>query len=316
MSRPPVAINFPVSQQTFHPKFNDETADTILSSNQGTLFRMHSVTLKTASGLLRLFLSQNEPSRTLTDTLPPSSNDPRLGSSGSDSPTDVISLPFNDAPIERVLFILSAQPTEPWVSFEELEAAVDVMDYLDTPGPLAFVRASCFMPVFALEPVRLYGLGAKFGWGEVITYAARLTLTFNLFPSSDDDNKNKIEEQLTRLPSSALYRLLKFHRRRRDTFRESVYSMETFGVGNAVHINCPCGTEVNNSFWRELRSRLVWEIDQNPSGETILAPEVMEMEESKRCWKAKCTGCGSLYYNMAETLKNIRGCVELLPKDP
>jgi hypothetical protein len=236
-----------------------------------------------------------------------------LDNTDCDAGVDAISLPFEDAPIARVLLILSAQPIDPWKSFRELEAAIDVMEYLDTPGPLSVVRASCFTPIFCAEPIRLYGLAARFGWEEVLHHAAELTLNLNLFPSADDA-ASKIEEQLMRLPAPALYRLIKLHRRRRDKFRALIYSVDTFSVGNAVHINCSCGTEINNSFWRELRSRLVWELDQNPSGRTILAPEMEEMDESARCWKAKCSRCSSLYYNRLGTSKNIRMCVEKLPK--
>ncbi|KAJ3568194.1 hypothetical protein NP233_g5875 [Leucocoprinus birnbaumii] len=316
MSREPVTTKRIDSQQSFHPQFDDATADTVLSSNQGTLFRMHSVTLRATSGLLRLFLSDPKPTNTGGDPASPPDLTNLSLTTTVDMSTDVISLPFDDVPIQRVLLLVSAQPTEPWSSFEELEAAINVMEYLDTPGPLTFVRASCFMPVFSSQPIRLYGLGSKFGWNEVTEHAAVLTLSLNLLPSSTSDDNQNLEEQLTRLSSGALYKLLKFHRLRRDTFRNLMYSVEIFGVGNATQINCPCGTEVNNSCWRELRARLVWETDQNPSGATILSPEMEEMEESAKCWKAKCSRCGSLYYNRIETLKNIRSCVGKLPQAP
>ncbi|KXN91882.1 hypothetical protein AN958_11184 [Leucoagaricus sp. SymC.cos] len=318
MSRNPIQTKVLISQKTFHPKFNEPPADIILSSNPGTLFRMPSITMRTTSGLLRLFLADYEPVK--VDS-PHSTPEGHASGTDTGSPMDVISLPFDDAPIERVLLLLSAQPTEPWMSFAELEAAVNVMDYLDTPGPISYVRVSCFLPTFLSEPIRLYGLGARYGWEDVIQHAAELTLSLNLFPPSspsDDESetdRKEIEDQLTRLPSTYLYRLLKMHRRRRDNFRELLFSSDMFSVGNAAHVNCPCGTEINNATWHELRARLVWELDQNPSGKTILALEMEEMDESSRCWKAKCSRCASLYYNRLETMKNIRACVEQLPKD-
>jgi hypothetical protein len=304
------------SGSSFHPTFNDEAADIILSSNDGTLFRMPSVILRTTSGLLRLFLADSASSKTTVQDAMPDDGNPSLNDHDCNPPTEVITLPFPSTSVDRVLLMLSAQPIEPWSSFDELEAAIDVIDYLDTPGPLSVIRASCFMPVFLAEPVRLYGLGVRFGWEDVVQRAAELTLTLNLFPSNETSQADatKLEDQLTHLPAPALYELLKLHRRRRDKFREFVYSTTLFSVGNAVQIHCSaCGVEINNSFWRELRSRLVWEMDQNPSGESILALEMEESEECSRCWKAKCGGCGMSYYNRLETMKNIRDCLKQLP---
>ncbi|KXN91879.1 hypothetical protein AN958_11181 [Leucoagaricus sp. SymC.cos] len=315
MSRNPVQTKVLISQQTFHAKFNDPAADIILSSNPGTLFRMPSITMRTTSGLLRLFLTDYEPVK--VDS-PHSTPDGHASGTDTGSPMDVISLPFDDAPIERVLLLLSALPTKPWTSFAELEAAVDVMDYLDTPGPLSYVRISCFMPTFLSEPIRLYGLGARYGWEDVIQHAAELTLSLNLFPPSspsDDESetdRKEIEDQLTRLPSTYLYRLLKMHRRRRDKFHELLFS-DMFSVGNAAHVNCACAQYTcgcsmasDNTPWLLLSSRLVWEMDQNPSGSAILSADMDSWEEATRCWNSRCKRCGGIVHERVEMLRKFR----------
>lgn len=316
------------SDQQVHPKFNSDEADTVISSNQGTLFCLSSITLRMTSGYFRSLLPKDTQSETAR------SSDITPASTSFESKVHYI--PFPDAPLERVLLMMSGLSTPPWSSFAELDGAVDVIEYLDAPGPLSIIRASCLAPLFLSEPVRVYALGARFGWDEVTQHAAVYTLPINLLYSSQSplpasspsdgksggsngsgDGDADLEDQLSRIPGPALFRLLKFHRRRRDTFRTLLWSPTMFTVGNADNALCRgCDKEVDNSSWRELRSRLLWEIDQDASGKSILSLEMEEWEESMRCWNAKCrtAGCETPLYHRLVTMKEIRDCVEQLPE--
>ncbi|KAJ3570510.1 hypothetical protein NP233_g4358 [Leucocoprinus birnbaumii] len=213
--------------QKFHPQFDDPEAEIIISSKEGTLFRVHSAILKSASDLLRLFLSRPSiaaatEASTHFESFAPAKHLPSALSAGGwrerqkareaaaaadkgggwgdsrpkrsepatsfmedaaprnegkldDTSADVITVPFFDKPLERVLLIISAKPIPPWQSFAELEAAMEVMDYLDTPGPISYIRYWCLTPVFLSEPIRLYGLGARYGWEDVMQHASKLT---------------------------------------------------------------------------------------------------------------------------------------------
>ncbi|KAF9441447.1 hypothetical protein P691DRAFT_573602 [Macrolepiota fuliginosa MF-IS2] len=113
------------NETKLHPILNYADADVVLSSEGGTLFRLHSITLKFTSGYFRSILSD-----------PSSGPQPKQRCLITDKPTTC------DAPLERVLLMISGLPTDPWASFDEAEAAANIMSYLDTPGPLSLLRAS------------------------------------------------------------------------------------------------------------------------------------------------------------------------------
>ncbi|KXN91880.1 hypothetical protein AN958_11182 [Leucoagaricus sp. SymC.cos] len=296
-----------VSAEKFHPRFNDPEADIVLSSKEGTLFRIHSVVLKSASGLFQLVFSDvNHGKRGMAQS---TNEDSTKENPCSESDIEVITLPFPNPPIKRVLLMITAQEIPPWSSTAELEAAVEVMEYLEARGPLSIVRMSCLTSVCLSDPLQLYGLGARFGWGEVMQHTAALTLHLNLFPD--------IEPQLFKIPGPSLYRLLRLHRRRRDEFRAFILSPENFVGGTSALYKCACGRSNDNGPWRILASRLFWEMDQNPSGSTILSPEMDTWEESVRCWNSLCPrpSCGRASQDRVEMLRKLRQCIEQLPTD-
>lgn len=335
--------SFEANDAKVHPNFNDESADIIIYSNQGTIFRMHKLTLQKTCKLLELFFEDQDTKSNsshrldklskLTGPIPGSDSMSQSAQTGNTaSSSNVITLPFADQPVERVLFMLSGLPMQPWSSFAEFEAAVDVIEYLDAPGPLSLIRASCFSPVFSSEPIRLYALGARFEWEEVAQYAAELSLRLNLWswlssPASSgnvtsssidvEECESHIKDQLSLLSGASLLKLLGFHRRRRDAFRTLLFSPDVFTVGNQQDCSCrDCGMTLDNRPWYELRSRLLLEIDQNASGERILDLEMEDWEESHRCWDAACpkAGCGRLLYDRLSTLRSIRDCIKQLPR--
>ncbi|KXN91878.1 hypothetical protein AN958_11180 [Leucoagaricus sp. SymC.cos] len=322
-----------VSAEKLHPKFNDPEADIVLSSKEGILFRIHSIVLKSASGFFQSVISDiNRGKRGMAQS---TNEDSTSGNSCNESSSMVITLPFPNPPITRVLLMITAQVIPPWSSIAELEAAVEVMEYLETHGPLSIVRVSCLTSVCLSDPLRLYGLSSRLGWEDIMQHTAAFTLHLNLFPftssqmtsdeceaSSKATSRSKppdkdIERQLFRIPGPSLYRLLRLHRRRRDEFRAYILSPENFVGGTSALYECACRRSNDNGPWRILASRLFWEMDQDPSGSTILSPEMETWEESIRCWNSFCQGssCRKANWNRVETLKKLRQCIEQLPKD-
>lgn len=298
----------------FHPLFNDETADIIISSNMGTLYRMHKLTLRKTSNLPLHFDDQHVPLDSSGATTNSEAHISSFNGVKSDMSDPDITLPFPDHPIERVLSMISGLSMDPWKSFTELEQTVDVIQYLDTPGPLSIVRASCLIPVFTSEPVRLYGLAVKFGWEDEAQHAAQLTFSLNLLGDAQESNPS-LGDQLSKLSGTALYKLLQLHQRRRDKFRESLYSQSIFGAGNVQESICSvCASHLGNSPWRDFRSRMLLEMDQRVDCETIMNSDLEAWEETTRCFEARC-GCGRLYYDKVDTLRVIRCCVKQLPKN-
>ncbi|KAF9441448.1 hypothetical protein P691DRAFT_779801 [Macrolepiota fuliginosa MF-IS2] len=277
-----------------HSVLNHANADVVLSSTEGTQFRMHNFTLKTTSGYFRSTLSNAHQT--------------------SESALFTCTLPFSDAPLERVLLMISGLPTTPWSSFTELEDAVTVMEYLDTPGPLSLIQASFLPPVLLQSPIAVYGLAAKLGWDKVLQHAAELSLPMgNLVQRALSDPE--IEQQLKKVESAALMRLLAFHQRRRDEFRTLLYS-DAFAGGNAKVGYCTrCNAIKDNSPWRDLRSRLLTEMERDTSGKWFGGREMQGWDETRGCWDAKCPniGCRTVNYSQQMTMENLREGVKGLP---
>lgn len=87
-----------------------------------------------------------------------------------------------------------------------------------------------------------------------------------------------------------------------------------FVAGDAS--NCiQCAAVIDYTSWRELKYRILSEIDERPKGDTILDPGVSIWPEAIACWKATCSNdsCGRLLYDKAETIRVIRDCIDNLP---
>lgn len=77
-----------------------------------------------------------------------------------------------------------------------------------------------------------------------------------------------------------------------------------------------CGSTIDYGTWRELKYKIVLEMDLRPLGDTILDPNLSEWPEALACWEAKCgqPGCSRYLYDKNETFRVIRECIEKLPK--
>ncbi|KAF5346831.1 hypothetical protein D9756_010585 [Leucocoprinus leucothites] len=118
----PIPPEVEEAKPQFHPSFDDEDADTVLSSNDHMLFRLPRVTLRKSSGHFRNIFDSPK---------------------GKDSEPPEYKIPFPTIPLERVLCLISGLPVPiEKLSFSEIDAMVDVMQYLDTPGPLSTIRVS------------------------------------------------------------------------------------------------------------------------------------------------------------------------------
>ncbi|KXN91881.1 hypothetical protein AN958_11183 [Leucoagaricus sp. SymC.cos] len=168
------------TKPSFHPLFNDEDAEIILSSNESMRFRLPRFTLKKASDYFRNIFA-NKPV--------------------TEDQHHVI--PFPTEPVEHVLFMISPLPTTSPSTFDKIEAIINVMQYLDTQGPLNAFRQHV-LPVCYDKPVKLYELGVKLGWPELEQRGAELTFPINLLLTED---KNVIT-QLSQLSGPVLLKLL------------------------------------------------------------------------------------------------------------
>lgn len=194
--------------------------------------------------------------------------------------------------------------------------------------------------------VLIYGLGARLGWDEATQRGAELTLPLNLLSCSDlfpkkttpklslakrkaagvttiasdipSHPESKLRAQLSKLPGSALYELLRFHRLRKDMFHTVLFSSPEFSLDSGGP-RCPhCVHQVDPSPLSALGFRLVWMMEQDASGKSILDSELADLQEGRCCFEAKCSNphCQRKLYDAAmisKISKTVRKCIEGLP---
>ncbi|KAG6917640.1 hypothetical protein DXG01_001747 [Tephrocybe rancida] len=206
----------------FHPEFSFPDADVILRSFEGTLYRIHSYTLRTTSGLFDTMFSLPQPPKCKAE---PQGRGQASPGNGDDEPEE-IPIYESDFVLERLLRLLCSIPIPSWESYDDVDRVLTAAEKWDTPGPIASIRAALTCPEFLTsDPLRLYVLAKHFDWKDEAKLAATQTLKLNL-------HDPVYAPTLARLSSKDLLPLLSLHRKRRDTFKRLLDSPERFAAGN------------------------------------------------------------------------------------
>ncbi|KAK1226585.1 hypothetical protein PQX77_010425 [Marasmius sp. AFHP31] len=287
---PPLSIGL-----KYHTKFSSLEADTVLRSNDDTLYRVPSFVLRSTSAFFNSLLS-----------LP--TNDVSKYQHDNDA-AHPIPIPHPDRTVAPVLSMLCGLEIPSWTSFDEVEEILGLAEDWEAPGPLSVIRSSVTAPMFLAEPLRLYAVASHFGWDEEIKLSSTCTLDLDLFAEEN-------QPMLHRLPPKSLLALMKLHRSRRDTLKAYLDDPDTFHAGNLTTRMCDkCFQEVDNAPWRELKARIFLELDQHPKGDAVGGWQMEEWPETLACWNARCRkpGCGHLLYGKADTLNHLRACMKRLP---
>ncbi|KAK7471255.1 hypothetical protein VKT23_002663 [Stygiomarasmius scandens] len=271
----------------YHPEFDALDADIVLSSNEGTFYRVHSIFLKTASGFFRGMLE-----------LPVSSP------SNSPIPTSQ-----SDTTLYNFLSLISSRiPPALFSSFSTVLDLLYLCESWDAPGPISILRSGITAPSFLAQPLELYRVAVHFGWEEEAKLASTHTLKLDLFDT-------QVKSDLSSLPGTALLALITLHRSRRDILKSNLDDPEMFNTGNST--SCAyCSGDTDHSAWREFKYRLFVEMDKRPAGEFIRdVTEMDEWPETQACWEARCTngGCGKVLYHKPSTVQAMRDCLDKLP---
>lgn len=211
----------------------------MLRSLQGTLYRVHSFTLRATSGLFATMFSLPQP-RKLISWLP--EGDSRvLGKQTIQA--DILDVYEDDFPLEHLLRLMSGLPTTKVDSLADFEKVVRIAEKWDTSGPLSIIRHSLNSKQFLeQDALRCYSIAKHFGWGAEAKAASTHTLVLDLC----DPIHTPIMELMS---SKDLLVLLELHRKRRDLLRDLLDSPERFAAGNRFvrflgslfdFINKPC----------------------------------------------------------------------------
>ncbi|KAK0226164.1 hypothetical protein IW262DRAFT_1360072 [Armillaria fumosa] len=271
-----------------HPLFTE--GDTTLAAKGGsTFFRVYSHTLKMTSGFFRSMFS-----------LP---QDPL----SSSKPKGVFYLDEDEHTLECLLKMMCGLSLPPVDTYDQLDSLLDAVEKYDTPGPLSIVRLLVMTPALTVQPFRLYGIACRFGWEAEAKHASTQTLQYNLYDP-------EIRPLLQRLSTDSLLDLMELHRARREGLRQRLNDPPFVAGSTATCVSCH--NLIDYHTWRELKYKIILEMDRRPLGDTVIETGLLEWPEAVACWTAKCpeSACHRSLYDKVETLRVIRDCVDKLPK--
>lgn len=271
----------------FHPLFSSSDGDIILGAKGGTLFRVHSYTLKTTSGWFRTMFSLPQKSTSAT--------------------TDIIYVDEDAYTLESLLRMACGLPIMNVDSYDTIDALLYASEKYDMPGPISICRLLVMMPQLLNQPFRLYAVACRYGWDTEAKFASTQTLSHNIHATEH-------RPLLQRLGIDAVLDLFELHRSRREVLRHRLDRPPFVAGGTAACVQC--GAMIDYHTWRELKYKIVLEMDVRPLGDTILDAGLIEWPEACACWTAKCPNaeCDRFLYDKEETLRVIRECIEGLRK--
>ncbi|KAJ3511738.1 hypothetical protein NLJ89_g3924 [Agrocybe chaxingu] len=271
----------------YHPDFASTDGNVVLAAKDAKLyFRVHAFTLKTASGFFRTMFA-----------LPQHGN----------PPSDVVYLDEDAVVLAGLLRMLCGLSFPEIPSLEMLQSLLFAAEKYDMPGPMSLMRMYLLTQSLGLDPIRLYALARRYEWDHESKVLSSDTLALNLF-----DEKH--HPSLRTLSTEALLDLIVLHRSRRDGLQKCL-NEAPFVTGDPS--TCiQCHALITNETWRELKHRIVAEMDERPLGDTVLDLGLSTWPEAIACWRAACRTetCKRLLYDKTETIRVVKECIEGLPK--
>lgn len=243
----------------YHPLFSSMDGDVILGAKGGEiLFRTHSFVLKTTSGWFRTMFSLPQKCEPAT--------------------ADVIYVDEDAHTLESLLRMAGGLSIITPTDYDEVDVLLYAAEKYDMPGPMSVIRALVMTPPLLDNPLRLYAVARRFGWEEEAQYASTETLTLDLHAEPH-------RAALQNLSTAALLDIFQLHRDRREGLRMRLDDPPFVGGGTAVCI--ACGSQIDYHTWRELKYKIILEMDVRPLGDTVVNSGLLDWPEAKACWDAK-----------------------------
>jgi len=293
----------------YHPLFSFD-ADVVLSSRDGILFCVPSMTLKMTSSWFRTMF-------TLPQGSPPASSrshNPNQRDNGTVSAdTEIIGLDEDSSTLEPLLRMICGFEIPTLDTWDAVEPVLYAAEKYDMPGPASIMRALLRAPTFTDAPLRLYAAACHFGWAEDARTASTRSLTLNLYDSVH-------KPSLLRLRTADLYALFALHHERREQFRARISDapfLTDAQLLDTASARCPgqhCREPLSYVDWRELRYVILAELEHRPSGDTVLTG-LEEWPAALACWAVKCKrpSCLRPVYDKALSSKAIKDLLDSLP---
>ena len=169
----------------------------VLVSREGIRFRVHRIFLTTGSTFFKNLLS-----------LPQSR-------SSDLSNTTIEPLDERAETIAGLLAMLSGKKLPSITTFPTIERLLYTAEKWDMPGPLSVLKELLWRPEFSSNPIALYVLACRMGWGDVAERASNLSLGIDLTTPEACSILRKLDAV------DDLLRLQEFHRNGAITNRPS-----------------------------------------------------------------------------------------------
>ncbi|KAN0106984.1 hypothetical protein V8E52_010586 [Russula decolorans] len=291
----------------YHPSFSFD-ADVVLSSRDGVLFCVPSMTLKMTSAWFRTMF-------TLPQGSPPASsrshNRNQRDTTTAPSETEIIGLDEDSSTLEPLLRMICGLEIPTLDTWDAVEPVLYAAEKYDMPGPASIMRALLRAPTFTDAPLRLYAAACHFGWAEDARAASTRSLRLNLYDSVH-------KPSLHRLRTADLYALFALHHERRVQFRARIAEgpfLTDAQLVDTASARCPrCREPLSYVEWRELRHVMLAELERCPSGDTVLTG-LEEWPAALACWATKCkrVSCLSSVYDKALSSKAVKELLDSLP---
>ena len=287
-----------------HPLFSFD-ADVMLSSRDGVLFSVPSLTLKMTSSWFRTMF-------TLPQGSPPASSlSHNRNQRDTTTNSEIIGLDEDSSTLEHLLRMICGLEIPTLDTWDAVEPVLYAAEKYDMPGPASIVRALLRTPTFTDAPLRLYASACHFGWAEDARAASTRSLTLNLYDSAH-------KQSLLRLRTTDLYALFALHNERRVQFRARIADapfLTDAQLLDTTAARCSrCRDPISYVEWRELRHVMLAELERRPSGDTVLTG-LEEWPAALACWATKCkrSSCQSSVYDKALSSKAIKDLLDSLP---
>lgn len=276
----------------YHRDFADPSADIVLRSSDGKLFRIHSIILKLGSSFFH-------------DMFEVAYSD--------DAPIDM----SHDAVTVHGLLSL-IHPGAPMPSLNSIDRVHRILhaaEMYGMPGPVSTIK-TLFESRDSLfdDPLRVYTIARNRGWNDVANAASFRTLNLDLLDPALISSMQGMAVadflMLLRLRQSRKEKLLKELEKNDwgsliyDHFRES---KQWFGQSSAE--------------WKALKDHIIAEITRNPLGETLSVAEFIGCPEAEACWayqvevrSGRSQARTHNAFKSAIVSKRLQDIIEALPK--
>ena len=208
-----------------HQSFNDPSADTTLTSSEGTLFRVQSSYLCLASGWFRTLLSL--PQGLSEDETP--SNHP-----------ETIAMPESEDILAAIFSIISWKAIPPLDGLEFVENLLLAGEKYEMPSVVSITRLAIMAAqILDSHPIRVYGIASSRGWVAEAKLASTKTIGLDLLSP-------ECMQDLGTVDSLHMAKLLLLHRRRRELFRAALDTTKLF-VTNAQVVNSSSASSTSST---------------------------------------------------------------------